>query len=133
MQLSQQQAAEPVDLSNPYLADETWDMEALVLETIAGQLEDDDEEEEDDTPVKEEDAEEFFCCETAEEEPGPFDGWALGSRGARQDECCAVACTGSCTPSAGSSSAQAGNVSNAKRKGTTSVVDHSWIIFGCGG
>ena len=40
MQLAQQQAAEPSDITNPFLDDKEWDMEAMVLETIAGQLED---------------------------------------------------------------------------------------------
>ena len=46
MQLEEQQAAGPVDICNPYLEDEQWDMEAMVLSTIAGKLEDEEEEEE---------------------------------------------------------------------------------------
>ena len=46
MQLEEQQAAGPADINNPYLEDTQWDMEAMVLSTIAGQLEDEEEEEE---------------------------------------------------------------------------------------
>ena len=45
-QLEEKQAAGPVDLRDPYLEDDQWDMEAMVLSTIAGQLEDEEEEEE---------------------------------------------------------------------------------------
>ena len=37
MQLEEAQAAGPVDIGNPFLEDEQWDMEAMVLSTIAGQ------------------------------------------------------------------------------------------------
>ena len=40
IQLAMRQAAGPVDIGDPYLEDEQWDMEAMVLATIAGQLED---------------------------------------------------------------------------------------------
>ena len=43
MQLKQKQAAGPVDIGDPHLEDEQWDMEAMVLSTIAGQLEDEEE------------------------------------------------------------------------------------------
>ena len=46
MQLQQHQGAGPVDIGNPFLEDEQWDMEAMALCTIAGQLEDEEEEEE---------------------------------------------------------------------------------------
>ena len=46
MQLEAKQAAGPVDIADPYLEEEQWDMEAMVLSTIAGQLEDEEEEEE---------------------------------------------------------------------------------------
>ena len=46
LQLEERQAAGPVDIGDPYLEDEQWDMEAMVLATIAGQLEDEEEEEE---------------------------------------------------------------------------------------
>ena len=45
MQLEAKQAAGPVDIADPYLEEEQWDMEAMVLSTIAGQLEDEEEEE----------------------------------------------------------------------------------------
>ena len=35
-----------MDIGDPYLEDEQWDLEAMVLATIAGQLEDEEEEEE---------------------------------------------------------------------------------------
>ena len=38
MQLEAKQAAGPVDIADPYLEEEQWDMEAMVLSTIAGQL-----------------------------------------------------------------------------------------------
>ena len=46
MQLEEHQAAGPVDIGNAFLEDEQWDMEAMVLSTIAGQVEDEEEEEE---------------------------------------------------------------------------------------
>ena len=46
LQLAERQAAGPVDIRDTYLEDEQWDMEAMVLATIAGQLEDEEEEEE---------------------------------------------------------------------------------------
>ena len=46
MQLQQHQASEPVRLGDAFLEDKQWDMEAMVLSTIAGQLEDEEEEEE---------------------------------------------------------------------------------------
>ena len=52
MQLAQRQAAGPVDISNPYLEDQQWDMEAMVLSTIAGKLEDEEEEEEEEDLVE---------------------------------------------------------------------------------
>ena len=45
MQLEQQQAAGPVNIGDPYVEDKQWDMEVMVLSTIAGQLEDEEEEE----------------------------------------------------------------------------------------
>ena len=50
MQLEAVQAAAPVDIGDPYLEDEQWDMEAMVLSTIAGQLEDEEEEKEEEVP-----------------------------------------------------------------------------------
>ena len=72
MQLQQQQAAGPLDISNPFLEDEQWDMEAMVLSTIAGQIEDEDEQEEE------------VPCGTYNgcDDVGAFSGWALESRGA---------------------------------------------------
>ena len=45
LQLEQHQAAGPVDIGNAFLEDKQWDMEAMVISTIAGQLEDEEEEE----------------------------------------------------------------------------------------
>ena len=117
MQLAKQQAAEPSDISNPFLDDKEWDMEALVLETIAGQLEDEEEEEDDDTPPVKEESDDVQYCEDAEPEQGPFDGWALASRGATQprDTSCAVACT----PSVGTSSALVEHSSDQKTDGSS--------------
>ena len=38
IQLAMRQAAGPVDIGDPYLEDEQWDMEAMVLATISGEL-----------------------------------------------------------------------------------------------
>ena len=51
MQLEAKQAAGPVDIADPYLEEGQWDMEAMVLSTIAGQLEDEEEEEEEEKEV----------------------------------------------------------------------------------
>ena len=61
-----------MDIIDPYLEDKEWDMEAMVLATIAGQLEDEEEEEEEETHDE--------CGECDEEDP--IRGWALGYRGA---------------------------------------------------
>ena len=72
MQLQQHQASEPVRLGDAFLEDKQWDMEAMVLATIAGQLEDEEEEEEEE--IRDE------CGECEEEDP--ISGWALDYRGA---------------------------------------------------
>ena len=46
MQLQQHQAAGPVNISDSFLEEKQWDMEAMVLSTIAGKIEDEEEEEE---------------------------------------------------------------------------------------
>ena len=63
-----------MDIGDPYLDDEQWDMEAMVLATIAGQLEDEEEEEEEEEEIRVE------CGECDEKDP--LGGWALGHRGA---------------------------------------------------
>ena len=42
MQLEHHQAAGPVSISDAFLEEKQWDMEAMVLSTIAGQLEDEE-------------------------------------------------------------------------------------------
>lgn len=105
LQIAKQQDAGPSDITNPFLDGREWDMEAMVLQTIAGQLEEEEEEENVDMPLALVEDDDSLCCEDAEQEPGPFDGWALASRRAAscEDVCCAVACT----PSAGTSSSVA--------------------------
>jgi hypothetical protein len=81
-QLEEKQAAGPIELGNPFLEDEQWDMEAMVLSTIAGQLEDEEEEEtEEEVP----DLVEKGACDECDDD-NPFGGWALGFRGAAR--CC---------------------------------------------
>ena len=46
MQLEQHQAAGPVNISDSFLEEKQWDMEAMVLSTIARKIEDEEEEEE---------------------------------------------------------------------------------------
>ena len=79
IQLEERQAAGPVDLGDAYLEDEQWDMEAMVLSTIAGQLEDEEEEEEVPDLVEMGD-EGGGCAECDEDEP--FEDWAPQARGA---------------------------------------------------
>ena len=62
-----------MDIGDPYLEDEQWDMEAMVLATIAGELEDEEEEEEEEE-IRD------VCGECDEEDP--IRGWALEYRGA---------------------------------------------------
>ena len=76
LQLEERQAAGPVDIGDPYLEDEQWDMEAMVLATIAGQLEDEEEEEE-----EKETRDECGECDERDEEV-PLGDWALAYRGA---------------------------------------------------
>ena len=105
MQLEEQQAAGPVDIGDPYLEDKQWDMEAMVLSTIAGQLEDEEEEEEEERlpPLVEEGDEcddECGGCGDCDEDGAPsggkdaFGGWALGFRGAAG--CSESLCEGGC-------------------------------------
>ena len=106
MQLEQQQAAGPVAIGDPYLEDEQWDMEAMVLSTIAGQLEDEEEEEEEEEEVLDpvENGDEVGECDECDDD-GPFGGWALGFRGSSarcgesscEDGCAAHSSTPSCT------------------------------------
>ena len=119
MQLEQKQSAGPVDIGDPFLDDAQWDMEAMVLSTIAGKLEDEEEEEE------EEEAPDLVGkggeCEECDE-VGAFGGWALGSRGAArcdksscEDVCAAHASTPS---SSGAVLALAEAASDAKSDGS---------------
>ena len=79
LQLEQHQAAGPVDIGNAFLEDKQWDMEAMVISTIAGQLE--DEEEEEDVPELLDGVEEGDCdaCDEDGSSGGKdaFGGWAL--------------------------------------------------------
>jgi hypothetical protein len=47
MRLASFQSAAPVNIFDPFLEEEQWDKEAMVLSTIAGQLEDEEDEDED--------------------------------------------------------------------------------------
>ena len=96
LQLEQHQAAGPVDIGNAFLEDKQWDMEAMVISTIAGQLE--DEEEEEDVPELLDGVEEGDCdaCDEDGSSGGKdaFGGWALGFRGAAR--CRDSSCEGGC-------------------------------------
>ena len=82
-QLEEKQAAGPIELGDPFLEEGEWDMEAMVLSTIAGQLEDEEEETEEEVHVLDPaDKGAFDECD----DDGPFGGWALGFRGAAR--CC---------------------------------------------
>lgn len=103
LELAEHQAAVPANIADPYLNDDQWDKEAMVLCTIAGQLEDEQEE--------------TMLCDPEEEElqreecdspHAAFSGWALGHRGAAPevDSSCQLACcTHASTPDADTSSA----------------------------
>ena len=80
MQLQQHQGAGPVDIGNPFLEDEQWDMEAMALCTIAGQLEDEEEEEEEEGEALDSvgDGEEYEMCGESHDVVA-FSGWALQS------------------------------------------------------
>ena len=79
MQLEAKQAAGPVDIADPYLEEEQWDMEAMVLSTIAGQLEDEEEEEEEAVLDLVEEGDECGGCGECGEDV-PFGGWARPAR-----------------------------------------------------
>ena len=79
MQLEAKQAAGPVDIADPYLEEEQWDMEAMVLSTIAGQLEDEEEEEEEEVLDLVEEGDECGGCGECGEDV-PFGGWARPAR-----------------------------------------------------
>jgi hypothetical protein len=103
MQLAEQQAAGPVNVYNPYLEDEQWDMEAMVLSTIAGQLEDEEEEEKEVLDQAEEGVECGECDEDECDNEGAFGSWALEVHSAanRGKSSCEDGCTThSSTPSA---------------------------------
>ena len=86
----------PVDIGNAFLEDKQWDMEAMVISTIAGQLE--DKEEEEDVPELLDGVEEGDCdaCDEDGSSGGKdaFGGWALGFRGAAR--CRDSSCEGGC-------------------------------------
>jgi len=121
LQLEEKQSAGPVDITNPFLEDEQWDMEAMVLSTIAGELEDEEEEEE-------EVLDPGYAVECGSpDNVGPFDGWALGFRGAAlcdksscEDASCAAAHTS--TPS-GAVLAVAGTASSDVKSDGSRLLD----------
>lgn len=126
MQLDGKQAAGPIDLRDPYLEDEQWDMEAMVLSTIAGQLEDEEEEEEEvpERVTKEEEEEvekgdESGACDECDED-GPFGGWALKYRGAARcgESSCEDGCAAHSTTPSGAVLAVAGAASHVKSAGS---------------
>ena len=94
MQLEAKQAAGPVDIGDPFLEDEQWDMEAMVLSTIAGQVEDEEEEEEEEVLDPMERGDECGGCGECDEDR-PFGGWPLQLRGAarRGESLCQDGCT----------------------------------------
>ena len=69
MRLASFQSAAPVNIFDPFLEEEQWDKEAMVLSTIAGQLED-EEDEDVECELAEED-EEASAGPDAESEPRP--------------------------------------------------------------
>ena len=72
LELAGMQSAAPVDICDPYLEEEKWDKEAMVLSTIAWQLE--DEEDEDVECELAEDEEEATASPDAD--VAAFSGWA---------------------------------------------------------
>ena len=104
MQLQQHRAAGPVNISDSFLEEKQWDMEAMVLSTIAGKIEDEEEEEEEEVldPVEEGD----MCggCDEGDED-GPFGGWArrlvahAGAAGCGESSCEDGCVTHASTPS----------------------------------
>jgi hypothetical protein len=100
IQLEERQTAGPVDLGDAYLDDEQWDMEAMVLSTIAGQLEDEEEEEVEEAPDLVGMGDEFGDCEGCDEDDAPigcdwvpksalraFRGYGHCQDGTCEDEC----------------------------------------------
>ena len=94
LQLEHHQAAGPVEITDAFLEEEAWDMEAMVLSTIAGQIEDEEEEEEEEC-----DGEDCGGCDEFDED-GPsegkaaFGGWALEFRGYESAGCRDASCEG---------------------------------------
>ena len=123
MQLKQHRAAGPVNISDSFLEEKQWDMEAMVLSTIAGKIEDEEEEEEEEEvldPVEEGD----MCggCDEGDED-GPFGGWArrlgahAGAAGCGESSCEDGCATHASTPSraVGAVLAVAGGASDVKK------------------
>jgi hypothetical protein len=128
MQLEEQQAAGPADINNPYLEDTQWDMEALVLSTIAGQLEDEEEEEEKEVPDPAEEGDERGRCDDCDDDSA-FGGWAHEFRSAanssktlREDGRAMTLCEDGCAkhspPPAGTLLALPGAASDVKSEGS---------------
>ena len=119
MQLEEIQAAGPVEIGDPYLEDKQWDMEAMVLSTIAGQLEDEEEEEEEEVLDPFGKGDECGGCGESDED-GPFGGWALGFRG--RARCGESSCEDGCAARASTPSkallAVAGAASDVKSDGS---------------
>ena len=104
MQLEHHQAAGPVNISDAFLEEKQWDMEAMVLSTIAGQIEDEEEEEEEQQqkldPVEKGDE-----CDECDE--GAFEGWALEFRGYKSAGCRDLSGEGGCAAAHTSTPSQA--------------------------
>ena len=106
LQLEHHQAAGPVNINDAFLEEKQWDMEAMVLYTIGGQIEDEEEEEE------EEEGDECGGCVEGDED-GPsggeaaFGGWALGFRGYGSAGCRDSSCEGGCAAAHTSTPSQA--------------------------
>ena len=69
-QLEHHQAAGPVNISDAFLEEKQWDMEAMVLSTIAGQIENEEEEEEEEEglPDPVEEGDECGGCDESDED-----------------------------------------------------------------
>ena len=111
MQLEHHQAAGPVGISDAFLEEKQWDMEAMVLSTIAGQIEDEEEEEEKEEEPRDSVEEGDECGECDEDSPSKgkaaFGGWALGFSGYESAGCRDSSCEGGCAAAHTSTSSQA--------------------------
>jgi hypothetical protein len=95
LKLEHHQAAGAVNISDAFLEEKQWDMEAMVLSTIAGQIEDEEEEEEE-APYLVEMGDERGGCDKGGPSRGEtaFGGWALGFRGYESAGCPESSCEG---------------------------------------